>query len=182
MDGTVDRTARRPSTTCGRPTRIKQEVSRVARYAETRRSREVRHHFQMSLFGAAKALNEGLFHVLVLGLAIYLAIYRVTDFADILTFSMLFLNVMSPLSEVHRIVDEGHEASLRVGDLLVMLASPNDPSFKTPATPRPDLNCPGPLIAVEDLRVHYVTSDGEDADVALDGLSLAIRRGEPDRH
>ena len=69
--------------------------------------------------------------MLVLGLAIHMAIYGVTDFADILTFSMLFLNVMTPLSEVHRIIDEGHEASLRVGDLLVILASPNDPSFKT---------------------------------------------------
>jgi ATP-binding cassette subfamily B protein len=156
---------------------VRQEVFRVARYAETRRSRELRHHFQMSLFGAAKALNEGLFHVLVLGLAIYLAIYRITDFADILTFSMLFLNVMTPLSEVHRIIDEGHEASLRVGDLLVMLASPNDPSFKTPPTPRPDLNCRGPLIAVNDLRVRYVTADGGTR-LALDGLSLAIRRGE----
>ena len=51
------------------------EVKRVARSAEKRRSREIRHHFEMSLFGCAKALNEGLFHILVLGLAIYLALH-----------------------------------------------------------------------------------------------------------
>src|SRR5262245_43334670 len=52
----------------------RQEVKRVARAAEKRRAREIRHHFQMSLFGCAKALNEGFFHILVLSLAIYLAV------------------------------------------------------------------------------------------------------------
>ena len=35
------------------------EVSHVAHVAEKRCGREIRHHFQMSLFGCAKALNEG---------------------------------------------------------------------------------------------------------------------------
>jgi ATP-binding cassette subfamily B protein len=156
---------------------VEREVRRVARSAEKRRVREIRHHTQMSLFGAAKALNEGLFHVVLLGLAIHLAIYGVTDFADILTFSMLFLNVMTPLSEVHRIIDEGHEASLRVGDLLEILNAPDDPSFATPAKRQPDLAAGGPLIAVDNLRVDYVTVDGS-VRRALDGLQLAIRRGE----
>ena len=46
------------------------EVHRLKRTCERRRAKEIRHHFQMSLYGAAKALNEGLFHVLVLGMAI----------------------------------------------------------------------------------------------------------------
>jgi ATP-binding cassette subfamily B protein len=156
---------------------VEHEIRRVDRSAEKRRGREIRHHFQMSLFGAAKALNEGLFHVLVLGLAIYLAIYGVTEFADILTFSMLFLNVMTPLTEVHRIIDEGHEASLRVGDLLEILNAPEDSSFETPAAKRPDLAAAGPLIEVDGLWVDYVTADGS-IQRALNGLHLAIRRGE----
>ena len=84
----------------------------------------------MSLFGAAKALNEGFFHIVVLALAIYLAINGRVSFGDVLIFSILFLNVMAPLSEIHRILDEGHEASLRVGDLLEMLHQPVDRSFK----------------------------------------------------
>jgi ATP-binding cassette subfamily B protein len=82
---------------------------------------------------------------------------------------------MTPLSEVHRIIDEGHEASLCVGDLLEILNSPVDPSFRA-APDRPDPNA-APLIEVDDLRVEYVTSDGR-TKMALDGLSLAIRRGE----
>ena len=45
----------------------KQEVRRVAKAAERRRSKELRHHFEMSLFGSGKAINEGFFHVLVAG-------------------------------------------------------------------------------------------------------------------
>jgi ATP-binding cassette subfamily B protein len=156
---------------------VAREVRRIAHSAEKRRAREIRHHFQMSLFGAAKALNEGLFHVLVLGMAIYMAIHGITEFADILTFSMLFLNVMTPLSEVHRIIDEGHEASLRVGDLLEILNSPIDSSFKTPADRRADPYISGPLIEVNDLNVSYVTADGR-TKRALDDVSLTIRRGE----
>jgi ATP-binding cassette subfamily B protein len=155
----------------------KSEVKRVARSAERRRAREIRHHFQMSLFGCAKALNEGLFHILVLGLAIYLALHQRIGYGDILTFSMLFLNVMNPLSEVHRIIDEGHESSLRVGDLLDILGTPTDPSFDTPAAREPDLDVPGPVIRVEDLRVEYVTADGR-RQPALGGIGLAIHRGE----
>jgi ATP-binding cassette subfamily B protein len=156
----------------------KQEIKRVAHTAERRRSRELRHHFQMSLFGSGKALNEGLFHVLVLGLAIYLALHGRIEYGDILTFSMLFLNVMSPLSEVHRVIDEGHESSLRVGDLIDILSTPIDDSFDARVARRePALDTHGPIIQVEDLQVEYLAADGQPRR-ALDGLNLAIRRGE----
>ena len=109
-----------------------QELHRLARAAEKRRIKETRHHVQMSLFGCAKALNEGLFHVIVLAMALYLAIDNRLTFGEVLTFSILFLNVMAPLSEVHRVLDEGHEAGLRVADLLEMLGKPVDPSFRRP--------------------------------------------------
>jgi ATP-binding cassette subfamily B protein len=154
-----------------------QEVKRVAYTAEKRRAREIRHHFQMSLFGCAKALNEGLFHILVLGTSIYLAVHGQIKPGMILTYSWLFLNVMTPLSEVHRIIDEGHECSLRVGDLIDILATPTDESFHPARTREPSLDGRGPTIQVEGLRVEYETADGEHKQ-ALDGVSFAIRRGE----
>src|SRR5258708_4006989 len=75
-----------------------QEVKRLAEAMEARRKREVRHHHEMALYGCAKALNEGLFHVLVLALAIYLAIGGHVSAGDVVTFSVLFLSVMAPLS------------------------------------------------------------------------------------
>jgi ATP-binding cassette subfamily B protein len=58
------------------------EVRRVAEAAESRRARELRHHFQMSLFGCAKALNVGFFHVAVVALAIFLAIRGTISLGD----------------------------------------------------------------------------------------------------
>jgi ATP-binding cassette subfamily B protein len=155
----------------------RQEIRRLARATEKRRAREIRHHFTMSLFGCAKALNEGLFHVLVLGLAIYLAMRGNIPPGQVLTFSVLFLNVMTPLSEVHRVLDEGHEASLRVGDLLQMLAEPADPSFLTLNPREPWLQRGKPAVEVEDLVVEYTTPAGKQIR-ALQGISLAIRHGE----
>ena len=48
------------------------EVKRVEVVGEAVRRREIRHHVAMSLFDAAKALNEGLFFILVVGLSISL--------------------------------------------------------------------------------------------------------------
>jgi ATP-binding cassette subfamily B protein len=156
---------------------VGQETRRVYRACEQRRWLEVKHHFRMSLFGCAKALNEGLFHILVLGMAIYLAIGGNVSYGSVLTFSILFLNVMSPLSEIHRVIDEGHDASLRVGDLLEMLRQPIDPSFETKTRRLPRVLPAEPLIEVEDLRVEYTTAEGLHR-LALDGVSLVIRHGE----
>jgi ATP-binding cassette subfamily B protein len=156
---------------------VRLEVKRVARTAERRRAREIRHHFEMSLFGCFKALNEGLFHLLVLGLGVWMATCGQIQYPDILVYSMLFLNVMNPLSEVHRIIDEGHESSLRVGDLLELLATPLDRSFEPAAPQAPRLDGAGPLIAVRGLEVEYTTAQGE-LRRALDGLSLEVSRGE----
>src|SRR5262249_23302938 len=115
---------------------------------------------------------------LLLGLGIYLAARGAITFGDILTFSMLFMSVMTPLSEIHRVLDEGHECSLRVGDLLDMLAQPVDRSFAPPASPRAPATVVGePLIEAEDLHVVSDTAAGRCKN-ALEGVSLAIRHGE----
>ncbi len=153
------------------------EMNRLARATEKRRTMEVRHHFQMSLFGCAKALNEGLVHIVVLGVAIYMAVQGRISFGDVLTFSILYLNVMAPLAEIHRVLDDGHESSLQVGELLQMLAKPVDPSFATAtvqvAAPRPG----EPAIVVDNLHVEYVAAEEKHPQV-LRGVSLTIRHGE----
>jgi ATP-binding cassette subfamily B protein len=155
----------------------RQEVARVARAAEQRRSKELRHHFEMSLFGSGKAINEGLFHLLVIAFAIYLFVHGHIRSGDILTFSILYLNVMAPLNEIHRFIDEAHESSLKVGDLLELLDVPDDRSFE-PADPRePQIAVGAPLFAVQDLKVRYRTADGK-VRRALNGVSLAVRHGE----
>ena len=155
----------------------RQEIRRVARTAERQRSKEIRHHFEMSLFGCGKALNEGFFHILVLAFAVYLFVHGQIPIGDILTFSVLYLSVMCPLNEVHRFIDEAHESSLRVGDLIELLREPVDRSFK-PAEPRePRLGMGEPVLVAEDLRVVY-PSGSRDTRPALNGVSMVIRHGE----
>ena len=155
----------------------RQELRRVAKTAERQRSKEIRHHFEMSLFGCGKALNEGFFHILVLGLAAYLFLHERISTGDILTFSMLYLSVMCPLNEVHRFIDEAHESSLRVGDLFELLREPVDRSFK-PINPRePGLIVGHPVFLTEDLSVVYPSRSG-DPRPAIHGVSMVIRHGE----
>ena len=155
----------------------RHELRRVEWVAEQRRRNELRHHFQMSLFGSSKALNEAFFHLVVLGGAVYFAVTGTISLGDVWTFSLLFLNVMTPLSEIHRILDEGHESSLQVGQLLELLAIPVDASF-TPASIRePRLDGGAPAVVFEDVRVDYRTAEGGHKR-ALQGVSLAIRHGE----
>lgn len=154
-----------------------QEMLRLYRTAESRRNREIRHHFEMSLYGCAKALNEGLFHILVLGLATYLAINQRISFGDILTFSVLYMNVMAPLNEVHRVLDEGHEASLRVGDLIDLLAVREDPALDLVSSPQLELKIGEPVIDVEQLSASYTNAAGQKRP-ALHAVQLSIRHGE----
>jgi ATP-binding cassette, subfamily B, bacterial len=152
------------------------EVNRVRAAAEARRLLERDHHWHMSLYGCVKALNEGLFHVIVLALAIYLAMNERISLGDVLTFSMLFLNVMAPLSEVHRGLDEGHQCSLMVADLVNLLDQPVDRSFLTDQGRVPRFVPGEPVIAARGLAVAYDTPAGPRT--ALDGVSLEIRHGE----
>jgi ATP-binding cassette subfamily B protein len=153
------------------------EVKRLARTTEKRRIREIRHHVHMTLFGSAKALNEGFFHIVVIGLSLYLFLHGQISFGDMTMFPILFLNIMAPLSEVHRVLDQGHEASLQVGDLMEMLSEPVDPSFHPSPAHEPRLEVGEPLIHVHNLQVEYLTPQGKTVR-AVDGISLTIRHGE----
>jgi ATP-binding cassette subfamily B protein len=154
----------------------RREVERLAVEAERLRETELRHHFVMSLFGSGKAIIEAGFHLLVVGAALTAAAHGVISVGDVLLFSMLFLNVMAPLNEVHRVIDEGHESSLLVEDLLRMLAEPADRSFQSSSDrpPRHDLD---EIVRVEGLHVDYGTADRR-APPTLTGASLTVRRGE----
>lgn len=152
------------------------EIARVERATETLRANELWHYFVMSLYGSGKALVEGLFHVLVLAMAVFLAATGRISFGDILTFSMLFLSVMGPLAEIHRMIDEGHESSLLVGELLKILDEPVDRCYQTTVSRQPILNGK-PVIEIHNLAVDYVLAEGSRRR-ALDGVSLSIGRGE----
>jgi ATP-binding cassette subfamily B protein len=152
------------------------EVRRVEKAAERRRATELRHHFEMSLFGSGKALNEGFFHLVVIACAIYLFVSGQIPYGDVFALSVLFLQVMAPLNEVHRFVDEAHESSLRMGDLLEILESPTDVSFQPVDSARPALALGAPLLVTDNLKVAYRTLHDK-TKRGLDGVSVTIQHG-----
>ncbi len=153
------------------------EVARVESAATSRQGRETKHAVAMARFEWMKAVNEGLFHVAIIGYAILLAARGDIPFGEVLTFSLLFLNVMRPLKDVHRILDETYDSSIQVSVLLQMLDQPLDLSYGVVTLRPPKLDGSLPLLDCQDLVVSYTTSEGGSRRI-LDGLSLEIRQGQ----
>lgn len=153
------------------------EVARVASAAESRVSREIKHGTAMAKFDWLKAINEGIFHVIIIGFTIVLAANGEITFGKVLIFSNLFLNTMRPLKEVHRILDETYDSSIQVSVLLHMLNQPVDQSYGVVTMRPPLLDGSIPLLECRDLVVEYSTPDGEPRRV-LNGLTMKIVQGQ----
>jgi ATP-binding cassette, subfamily B, bacterial len=153
------------------------EVSRVKSAAQARQQREFGHGFAMARFDWLKAINEGLFYIAILGFAIVLAARSGTgDFGIVIVFNGLYLSIMGPMKDVHRILDESYESSMQVTVLLQMLDQPLDQSFNVVTLRPPRLDGSIPLLECQDLVVEYNTPHGKRR--ILDGVTLAINQGQ----
>ena len=152
------------------------EVSRVTSAAQARQKREVKHGFAMARFDWLKALNEGLFYIAILAFAIVLAARGQVEYGMVFVFSGLYLTIMGPMKDVHRILDEAYDSSMQVTVLLQMLDQPLDQSFNVVTLRPPRLDGSIPLLECQDLVVEYNTPHGKRR--VLDGVTLAIRQGQ----
>jgi len=152
------------------------EVSRVTTAAREREDREVKHGFAMARFDWLKAINEGLFYIAILGFAIVLAARGQSDYGMVIVFSGLYLSIMGPMKDVHRILDEAYDSSMQVTVLLEMLDQPLDQSFNVVTLRPPRLDGSIPLLECQDLVVEYNTPHGKRR--ILDGVTLAIHQGQ----
>lgn len=159
------------------------ETKRVDVLAEALRKKEIRHHISMALFDSVKYLNEGTFHIAVIGTSVYLATCGVITTGDVLTYSLLFMSAVTPLREIHRILDEAHESSLRVHDLHELCAQPIDPSYNVKPVKVVKMVRKGdqkniPAIRISDLSYAYGNAQLGEKDIVLDGINLEVGRGE----
>ncbi len=156
-------------------------VGRVEAGCESLRETEFRHHRAMSLFDAAKSVNEGLWLIVVLLTALTLTASGEISAGEITAYVLLYAAVLSPLRELHRILDEASEASLQTRDLFELLDEDADRGYspaeeadaKTPiaADPaKPD----APALAVTDVTFAHPGSDA----AILRGINLELAKGE----
>ena len=154
-----------------------QEVGKIEKVAEELRKKEIKHHIAMALFDSVKYLNEGFFYILVISLSILFSAQGIISRGDILVYSILFLSITGPLREIHRILDEAHESSIRVNDLYELLGEPIDESFQTTLENKkvsPSDSEKNNVIQINKLSFNY---PGKTIKI-LDNISLAIKSGE----
>ena len=175
-----------------------QEIQRVVRVAEARRENDLRLGLFTAAFDGLKAINDWMFQLGVLGLAIYLAMTGKIALGDILVFSYLFYNVIVPLKDVQRLLDESHESGLQLDDLMKAIDEVLDESFawnpaaettiiraidqrRRPPPPtvfrEPRLTLGLPVFTTDRLVVDYWLGEGGKRRI-LNDVSLEIRHGE----
>ncbi|MDZ4227308.1 MAG: ABC transporter ATP-binding protein, partial [Patescibacteria group bacterium] len=148
-----------------------QEVARVENVAESMRKKEIRHHISMALFDSGKYINEGFFYILVISLSIFLAAQGAITKGDVLVYSILFLSIMGPLREIHRILDEAHESSIKVNDLYNLLDRPQDISFQARSGEKYSADDTSAVV-VSNLSFKYSDS------AILNNVSFTVGKGE----
>ena len=141
------------------------------------RRREYDHHRAMALWDAVKAGNEGLWLCAVLATAITLAAGGDMTIGEITSYLLLFASVLTPIRELHRILDEWSESTTQAVDHFALLDTPDDVSYAPVAVSAParaHVREVAPAVRVRDVRFRY--APGERA--VLDGLDLDIAHGE----
>lgn len=155
-----------------------RESDRLDRRSESLRSKEMRHHCQMARYDSLKFINEAVFTVLMIGISTYLATRGVITVGSVLTAYLCFAQLIKPLEELHRILDELSECMVLAEDFFRMTDLPADFSYlpchseeqtgEASADDRRETSAVG----IRDLCFSY--ADGK---TVLDHVDLNIRKG-----
>lgn len=155
---------------------VGRESERFDRKSEFLRGKEMKHHLQMAKYDSLKFINEAVFTVLMIGISTYLATKGVITVGSVLTAYLCFAQLIKPLEELHRILDELSECMVLAEDFFRMTELPADFSY-LPATEkgtgaRSHETPADVLIRIRNLKFGY-----EDDKTVLDNVSLDVRKG-----
>lgn len=157
--------------------RITDSVGRESERFDTRseflRRKEMKHHLQMAKYDSLKFINEAVFTVLMIGISTYLATRGVITVGSVLTAYLCFSQLITPLEELHRILDELSECIVLAEDFFRMTELPADFSYlpvreDNTAEAGRDEN----VINIRNLKFSY-----DDEKIVLDNINAEIRRG-----
>lgn len=110
---------------------VAMEGERFGRKSEFLRHKEMNHHIQMAKYDCLKFINEAVFTVLMIGISAYLATKNVISVGAVLTSYLCFTQLLKPLEELHRILDELSESMVLAEDFFRMAELPCDFSYVT---------------------------------------------------
>jgi len=150
------------------------EEQRLDKMAERVRSTEFIHHKYMMSFSGARDMVEQAGFVLVVGGAVHLALAGEITSGAILTLAMLYSKATQPLQKMHKVLDEGHEAVIKVGIMGPLRALPTDPGLE--GIVQPQIGFPYPLVATNLSLTRG--GDGGGGKPVLQSLSVSLNRGE----
>lgn len=105
------------------------QLNKLGTYSEDIRSKEFRHHKAMMSYDAIKGVNKAFWNIVVLAVALYFFKIGQISVGQIFTFLLLFGNVIRPLDEFHRFLDEASEASILTGDFKEIMEISKDKVF-----------------------------------------------------
>ncbi len=164
---------------------ISIEEERFGRKSEFLRKKEMKHHLQMAKYDSLKFINEAVFTVLMIGISTYLAFKKVITIGDVLTAYLCFAQLIKPLEELHRILDELSECMVLAEDFFKMVEIPHDFSY-LPYAPESDENKKAErgqkreadessraMIDIRNLKFSY-----EDGETVIDNISIQIPKGK----
>ncbi len=153
---------------------VGREAKRFDGRSEFLRQKEMKHHLQMAKYDSLKFINEAVFTVLMIGISTWLATKGIITVGSVLTAYLCFAQLIKPLEELHRILDELSECMVMAEDFFRMVGLPVDFSYLPAAAEKdgPAHREDNTVIDIRNLRFSY-----EDDKTVLDGINLNIRRG-----
>lgn len=151
---------------------ISLEESRFENKSEFLRKKEMKHHKQMAKYDCWKFINEVTFTVLMIGISAYLATQEIISVGAVLTSYLCFSQLIKPLEELHRILDELSESVILADDFFKLAEIPNDFSYTEVNKATSGPNIISPFINIKDLHFSY-----DNQASVLKNLNLAFEKG-----
>lgn len=148
------------------------EEKRFTDRSEYLRSKEMRHHLQMAKYDCLKFINEVFFTVLMIGTSAWLAAQGKISVGAVLTSYLCFSQLIKPLEELHRILDELSESLILAEDFFKMADIPHDFSYDA-ISGVPSQENSGPyMIDIRNLNFSYNNEKN-----IIKNLDLSIEKG-----
>ena len=147
------------------------EVNRFDIKSEDLRVKEMKHHKAMAFYDCLKFINEAVFTVLIIGISAYLAAEGVISVGTVLTSYLCFVQLTTPLRELHLIFDELSESTILAKEYFKIIELPKDFSYLN--SKKKSANSNVNIIEINNLNFKYPDNNK----LVLSNLNLSISSG-----